>query len=67
MKTDTISSKRRVPLSKLALNRLQIRVYVTSKTYASLQRESLKTGKEIPELFSNLIGRKITNVVVSDD
>lgn len=67
MKTDTIVSKMQVPVSELALDRVQIRVYVTSKTYASLQRESQKTGKEIPELVSKLIGRKVTSVVVSDD
>jgi len=48
-------------------DRFQIKVYVTSKTYASLQRESQKTGKEIPVLVSRLIGRQVTSVVVSDD
>jgi hypothetical protein len=46
---------------------MPVKVYVTSKTYASLQRESKKTGKDILQLVSKLAGRKVSRVVVSDD
>jgi len=49
------------------IDQLKIKVYVTSKTYASLQLESKKTGQEIVQIMSKLLGRKVTKVVVSDD
>lgn len=54
-------------INGLSFRDVRIRVYLTSKSYASLQRESRKTGKNMLALISKLVGRKVSSVMVSDD